>query len=113
MGLDLPPIDMVEVLGYTAWVIRDFAILFALFLAFTALVTGVLSSLIKKRFEPDRRSIEGGVLAWITAVLSYLAPIESGLLLSPALAIVLLIVSTVGWAALFISAMLIERSRPR
>lgn len=97
MTVDLPALDMGQVLSWAAWVVRDLTVVWSLAMAGIAALTLPVSRLARGRARPDRRAVDSGLLAWLLGAAACLAGPEAGLFLSRPLAVGLLLLSTALW----------------
>ena len=107
--LVIPELDAIQVLTWTAWFIRDVAAMWALGAAGTSLLVAVVSLLVRRRVVVDDRAAESGFLAWVFTALACLAPVDRAMFFSRGLAIILLVLSGLGWTMV----VLMRRSQKR
>jgi hypothetical protein len=87
-------LTVTEVLIWAAFIIRDLAAILSLGVAATALLTSIISLLVRKRARVENQVIEGGIFSWVVTVAGCLAPLDKGLVFGKTQAISAIAISS-------------------
>lgn len=95
-------LTVTEVLIWAAFIVRDLAAILSLGMAATALLTSIVSLLVRKRARVENQVIEGGIFSWVITVTGCFAPLDKGLVFGRAQAINAIVISSAVWVLVII-----------
>ena len=95
-------LTVTEAIIWIAFVIRDFAAIWAVAMAGIALLVVMIKSLVRRRAWLSNNIITSGILAWVFTAVGCFAPLNKGLIFGRDTAILALIVSGAFWVLVII-----------
>jgi hypothetical protein len=95
-------LTVAEVLTLAAFFARDLAAILSLMVAATALLTSIVSLLVRKRARVENQVIEGGIFSWVATVAGCLAPLDEGGLFGRVQVISAIVISSAVWVLVII-----------